>query len=322
MQTMLIRQVSRSILAALALALALALSLTTAHAEPKALEGYGVLMMHGKGGRPGLFGSELVNALESRGAIVLEPYMPWSGERGVMRELNRTVPEMVAEIGRHVETLREKGATHIVLGGHSLGAGMALAYVAHVAHVAHAAHAAQAPQASGDAPVPSTEPAKPGGANDSISTPAPPPIAGLMLLAPGHTPDTWGRVSAMSLGVLQARALVDAGRGREMDSYLDINQGRQSWIRASAQAYLSLYDPEGPAVMPLNAARVPADLPVLVIIGDRDPLFRAGRRYLFDRLPAHAQSSYVEVKAGHVDTPDVGSEAAVKWLAGLRSASR
>ena len=273
--------------ARLALALlALAFTLTAARAE-STLEGYGVLVMHGKGGRPGLFGREWVRALQSRGALVLEPSMPWSGERGVMRDLTRTVPEMVVEIGRHVKTLREKGATHIVVAGHSLGAAMALAY------------AASPSSNTGDS-----------GASD---------LAALVLLAPGHTPDSWTRISALSLGVLQARALVEAGRGGEMDTYLDINQGRQSWIRASAQGYLSLYDPQGPAVMPLNAARVPANLPVLVVIGDRDPLFNVARRYLFDRLPENRQSRLVEVKAGHIETPDVGSEAVLTWLEELRS---
>jgi hypothetical protein len=64
---------------------------------------------------------------------------------------------------------------------------------------------------------------------------------------------------------------------------------------------------------PLLAPRIP----VLVVIGNEDPLFPAVRGYLFDKLPAQPNSRLLEVRANHVKTPAVAADAIAGWIAAL-----
>ena len=87
-------------------------------------------------------------------------------------------------------------------------------------------------------------------------------------------------------------------------------------MRAKATAYLSYFDPDGPAVMPRNAAAMPA-LPLLWVIGRSDPLFGRGEGYAYARAPKHAKSRYVIVDANHRDTPTAARQAVIDWLKAL-----
>jgi len=92
----------------------------------QAAEKVGVLLMHGKLGTS-LSKSpigKLTNSLKRKGFLVLAPDMPWSRKRGY----DKTFEESVTEIDENVEELRKKGATKIVIGGHSMGANAALGY--------------------------------------------------------------------------------------------------------------------------------------------------------------------------------------------------
>lgn len=86
-------------------------------------KGFGVVMMHGKGGRTKLIDG-LADALRSAGARVVTPLMPWSRDR----IYDRTYEDSMKEIDAAVEALRKDGATRIVVAGHSLGANAALGY--------------------------------------------------------------------------------------------------------------------------------------------------------------------------------------------------
>jgi len=84
----------------------------------------GVLMMHGKGGSPEGYISELVAALRAKGYLVSAPALPWSKER----IYDASYEDAMGEIDREVQSLRGKGAKLVVVGGHSLGANAALGY--------------------------------------------------------------------------------------------------------------------------------------------------------------------------------------------------
>ena len=86
----------------------------------------GVLLMHGKGGtsKPKSPVGKLKSTLESDGFIVLAPDMPWSRSRF----LEQGYEEAMAEIDDYVAELTSKGATKIVVGGHSIGANAAIGY--------------------------------------------------------------------------------------------------------------------------------------------------------------------------------------------------
>ena len=95
---------------------------TSLYAEEK----IGVVLMHGKWGTssPNSPVGGLTEFLSGNGLLVSSPDMPWSSDRG----LDKSYEDSMNEIDEVVNELRSKGATKIVVGGHSIGANAALGY--------------------------------------------------------------------------------------------------------------------------------------------------------------------------------------------------
>ncbi|MEK6662728.1 MAG: alpha/beta hydrolase [Pseudomonadota bacterium] len=89
-------------------------------AEPK----IGVVVMHGKWGNPSQL-SGFARSMERSGYLTENIEMPWSGRRAY----DTGADGFVTEIDAAIQTLKDKGATKIVLIGHSLGAAGGLHYV-------------------------------------------------------------------------------------------------------------------------------------------------------------------------------------------------
>lgn len=140
-------------------------------------------------------------------------------------------------------------------------------------------------------------------------------LSGVIALAAGHMPEKMKQPGIVN-AVAEARQLVTAGKGDTTKPFGDFNQGEPFQTTATAAAYLSFFDPKGPAVIPRNAAAMPAS-PFLWVIGRSDPLSAAGRGYAFDRAAKHPKSKYVEVNAGHRDTPDAARQEVILWLKSL-----
>lgn len=221
----------------------------------KDLKGWGIVVMHGKGGQPGQMAA-VSSALTAAGATVATPTMSWSSGY-------RTYSQTLDEVAAHINALRAKGATRIALVGQSLGANVALGYGA---------------QRGG--------------------------VAAIVAMAPGHRPEGFINRSAESLA--RAKQAVAAGRGTEVGSYFDGNQGREFQVQTTAAAYVSFFDPQGPAVMSRNAAALKG-ASLLWVIGAGD---------------AGAQSvarggKIITVSGGHLDTPKVSAPEVVVWLQSL-----
>jgi len=92
----------------------------------------GVVLLHGKTGQPRVVGLGVVEPLRQAGFLVEAPEMPWSRDRYI----DRTYDEALAEIDQAVARLAAKGATKIVIAGHSMGADAALAYGARHGNIA------------------------------------------------------------------------------------------------------------------------------------------------------------------------------------------
>ncbi|MDB5641150.1 MAG: hypothetical protein JWN07_467 [Hyphomicrobiales bacterium] len=256
------------------LAVALVLSGAPAFAQSGPLAGIGVVLMHGKGGRPGGNIGGLAATLESQGALVVMPTMAWVGSRGVPASYDLTYEQALGDIDGAVATLRGRGARKIVVAGQSLGANAAIAYAA-----------------------------RRGGQ-----------VAGVMALAPGHVPDRLRRPQLLK-AVADARAQIAAGQGGARGEFPDSNQGQVFSVSGTAAGWYSYYDANGSANMPKNAARLTQ--PFLYVIGTSDPLYAEGRGYIFARAKANPKSRYVEVNAGHFDTPDMARDDVVAWLKAL-----
>lgn len=234
----------------------------------------GVLMLHGKHGNPGNFIASDVSALRQAGFVAEAQEMAWSGRR----RYDVDYMQALGEIGQALAALKAKGVERVVLAGHSMGAGAALAYAAR--------------NTTG------------------------PELAALILLAPGHTPEVGKQRDLLVAEVAKARELVAHGNGAEKIQFRDLNVGRATDTWLPAEVFLTYFDPEGPAVMPINAARVKKPLPVLWIVGASDIVTKPAS-YAFDKLPAHPASRYQTVDAGHMEAVPASLPIVIEWLKGL-----
>jgi len=103
-------------------ALALMLAAPSVHAADR----LGIVLMHGKQGNPDRHISGFASALASDGYLVAIPEMCWSKRR----IYDKPYDACLAELDSVVADLRAKGATAIVMAGHSLGGNGALGYAA------------------------------------------------------------------------------------------------------------------------------------------------------------------------------------------------
>jgi esterase/lipase len=102
------------------LALVFALFIYPVFAAPSEV---GVVLMHGKWGSPQSM-SSLARELESKGYLVSNAEMAWSGRR--LYDVD--YPTALKEIEQEVQQLRAKGAKRVVVAGQSMGSNAAVAY--------------------------------------------------------------------------------------------------------------------------------------------------------------------------------------------------
>lgn len=142
-------------------------------------------------------------------------------------------------------------------------------------------------------------------------------VDGIIVLAPAHNPELQAFARRLGADVRRARAMVAAGRGKEKQPFSDLNQGQLLEVTATAEVYLSWFDPGGPAVMPRSAASIKAPTPLLFVVGSGDRSAPA-KDYIFDKAPAHAKSKFVTVTADHFTVPTAAIEEVAGWLDRLR----
>ena len=110
-------------------------------------------------------------------------------------------------------------------------------------------------------------------------------VNAIVAMAPGHRPEKAYMREKFSTDVGYARGKVQSGKGKEKGSYLDINQGVEQNIMVSAESYLSWFDPEGKAVMELNAPKIKDNIPFLWIAGEDDMISDGTGKEIFDAVP-------------------------------------
>jgi len=144
-------------------------------------------------------------------------------------------------------------------------------------------------------------------------------LAAVVAIAPGHVPDVAGFQRLVDHHYRLAREMVAAGKGDEVTELNDVNQGRGELISVKAAVYLSWFDPEGPAVMPKNAANLKSGTALFWIIDDKDAMLRRGddENYAFVKAPKHPKSAYEVIESTHRNTPADGAERIVVWLKAL-----
>lgn len=143
-----------------------------------------------------------------------------------------------------------------------------------------------------------------------------PLIDGFIAIAPAHNPESPVIQSRLGDSVARAKELVGGGRGGEKGSFTDINMGKTSPVRTSAESYWSYFSPEGIAVMKKRAAAIQRPVPFLVVLGSQDQLSQRNAD-LAASLPPHPGTKVVTVNADHLGVPDAAVEPVLAWLKGL-----
>jgi pimeloyl-ACP methyl ester carboxylesterase len=255
-------------LAALAVVAGLSFAAT---AQTANLHGVGVVYLHGKGAWPGAADGGILSTLAEEGALVATPEMPWSFKR----KYGATYEQAMAEVDAAAAGLKAKGATRIVVMGHSLGANAAIGYAAR--------H---------------------------------PDLLAVVALSPGHLPEAEGLRSHTQEAIAEAKQLVAAGQGDVPRRFPDMAQGIPLTATATPLVYLSMFDPDGPAVIPKNAEAM-GPVPLLWVVGTLDPIARRGPDYAFKFGAKNPKSRYIEVFAGHLTTPLAARSQVVEWINSL-----
>jgi len=232
----------------------------------------GIVLMHGKTGQPSVF-SGIVGPLRQAGYLVETPEMPWSKARYI----DKLYEDALNEIDLSVNTLKQKGATRIVIAGHSMGANAAIAYAAY--HGGVDAVILLAPGHSPDAQ---------GSVNLFAS-------------------DVAKAKAMMDKGDgAQNSSFSDSNNGQyftrimKADIYYSFFQPDGI---ASMRKSASLL----PANLPV----------LYVAGSEDPLTARNGKTYLYNLLPENALTRYVVVKAPHMGTPGAAIGEMLNWLAEL-----
>jgi pimeloyl-ACP methyl ester carboxylesterase len=142
------------------------------------------------------------------------------------------------------------------------------------------------------------------------------PLAAVIAIAPGHLPEVEGLERRTHDALITAAQLVVAGKGDVRRQFPDLIQGIPTVVSATPFVYMSMFDPNGPAVIPKNAAAMPA-VPFLWVAGMFDPIAARGRDYAFTLAAKNPKSRYIEVFAEHLSTARVARTTIVRWLKSL-----
>ena len=156
------------------------------------------------------------------------------------------------------------------------------------------------------------------GANAALGYAARHQVAAVLAIAPGHVPDIEGFQSKIEYDWERAKNLIDDGKGNDITSFNDLNQGRILYVETTPNIYLSWYNPTGSAVIPDNTAKLKPDTALLWVVGSNDRMYDRGKAYAFNNAPQHPHNAYIVVDGGHRATPKKSKDDILDWLRALQ----
>ncbi len=202
---------------------------------------------------------------------------------GPNRIIDASLEQAFGEIDGLVAKLKAEGARTIVVGGHSMATPMALAYA---------------------------------GRRDGL--------AGVLGLAPGHHPELQPAMypDVIPKQISKAKDAIAAGKGDVATTFT----AAQCCVyyqdfTTTPRNYLSYFDPDGPGTMSGAASGLKTGVPVLLVYGKRDIIFKllsdvnqSYSDYVSSRLPPNPLHRRVTVDADHVQVPAQSVQAVIQWL--------
>lgn len=137
-------------------------------------------------------------------------------------------------------------------------------------------------------------------------------------LAPGHSPLFMYRQGMNKEAITKARELVKENKGNEKVRFDDLNQTNTRSFNLPAVTFLSYFDPEGLGVMSVSAKGFKRSVPVMLVVGTRDPALNFTKSAIFPSLPDDPQNKLIIVDADHGSTEAAAVPYAIEWLKELR----
>ena len=154
------------------------------------------------------------------------------------------------------------------------------------------------------------------GANAALGYAASRPgVFAIAALAPSHDPERHREVFLPD--VRKARSMISMSAGQTRSLFMDMYQNKDYDLSTTAEVYLSFNDPDGAAVMPRACAALKGPVPLLWVVGLRDPLSHLGRFYAYTKAPSHPKSSYEEIQSDHQGVPREAARLVAEWLRDL-----
>lgn len=141
-------------------------------------------------------------------------------------------------------------------------------------------------------------------------------IDAIIAIAPGHTPESKVIAAKLAEDVKKAKTMASAGKGDEIEWFLDLNTGaRSASLKMTARTYLSYSDPAGTMNFSRNVESLkPGTLVLWVEPLGEEPPARNNMMRLFKMLPQGLNVTLIEPDADHMSTPDRATAEIVKWI--------
>lgn len=139
----------------------------------------------------------------------------------------------------------------------------------------------------------------------------------IVAIVPGPFLNSRKYQERISESTAKARDMVATGHADDTATFEDLNMGAAFPIRTTAKIFLSYTEPDGNALMVKNAERMNRSIPVLWVMGDKDPSYGYSDKQIFPKFPAHPKSAVIVVDSGHVDAPDKAADQIVRWIEAL-----
>lgn len=147
------------------------------------------------------------------------------------------------------------------------------------------------------------------------------PVDGLLLLAPGHHPQSNSLRDRFGASVARARELAAAGKGNDKEEFDDFDASQTPpafTITTTPRIYLSYFDPDGIANTMVAAGKIPPTVPVLWIDGtNENPGLKSYGQKVYGAIGSSA-SKHVEVTASHITVTRDSSAEVPAWLRSLK----
>lgn len=139
-------------------------------------------------------------------------------------------------------------------------------------------------------------------------------VIGIIAVAPGHDPHIAGKLRKITAdSVKKAKKMLADGKGKDKARFVDLQSGNKYWIKATAEHYVSFYDPDSLPHRELVMPKI--KLPVLLLAGTGDKLSQIYRmKELFGLLTDNPNSRYLETSGSHFSMVGNSANDIADWM--------